>query len=176
MSEEKKGERYIPIGKVVGVHGVHGNVKLLYFSHLKAFPYPALYLQEEDGVYRRLEVTCLSPLKGTLILRLEGIATRTEAQALVGRLVYYPRQGFIPAKRDEYYWIDLIGMTVIEPPKTMSGKVKGMIETGGTDVMVIEFEGKEYLVPFSLNWTNDISIETKCLILKEGTLEFFDVH
>jgi len=176
MSKEKKGDEYVPIGKIVGAHGVHGNIKLLYFSRLKAFPYTDLYLQKADGAYRRVKITSLSPLKETLVLRLEGIATRTEAQALVGRFVYYPRQGFVQAKKDEYYWIDLIGMTVFEPPQPMSGKVKGMVETGGTDVMEIEFEGKEYLVPFSLDWINDISIETGCLILKEGTLEFFDVH
>ena len=175
MPEGKKGE-FIPIGKIVGAHGIRGNVKLLYFSHLKAFPYPELYLQEPGGGFRRYVVTRQIPLKGTIALTLEGIASRDEAQSLSGQLVFYPREGFSRPEKDEYYWIDLIGMAVYEPSRDDAGRIKAMLETGGTDVMEIDFGGKEVLVPFSFEWIADISPEEKRLVLKAGTLEFFDVH
>lgn len=175
MPKREKAEKYIPIGRIVGAHGVHGGIRLLYFSHLKAFPYTELYLQEK-GAYRRYKVTSSSPLKETLALRLDGVFTRTEAQALAGQLAYYPRERFNRTERDEYYWTDLIGMVVIEHSQSMPGRIKGMIETGGVDVMEIEFGEKEYLVPFSLNWIDDISPKKGQLALKKGTLEFFDVH
>ncbi len=171
-----KKEEFIPVGKIVGAHGIRGNVKLLYFSHLKAFPYTELYLQEPDGAFRRFGITHQTPLKGTLALTLEGIASRDEAQSLSGKLVYCPRDHFARTGKDEYYWIDLIGMTVVEPTRETPGRLKAMMETGGTDVMEVEFEGKVTLIPFSFEWIVDISVEEKRLVLKEGTLEFFDVH
>jgi 16S rRNA processing protein RimM len=175
MPEGKK-EEFIPIGKIVGAHGIHGNVKLLYFSRLKAFPHTEFYLREPNGTFRCYRITHQIPLKGTLALTLEGIASRDEAQSLKGKLVFYPRKDFVHPRQDEYYWIDLIGMTVVEPSSAILGKIKGMMETGGTDVMEIEFEGREILIPFSYEWIEDISIKEKRLILREGTLEFFDVH
>ena len=175
MPKGKKDE-FIPVGKIVGAHGIRGNVKLLYFSHLRAFPYSELYLQERGGSFRPYRITHQTPLKGTLALTLEGIASRDEAQSLRGKLVFLPRKDFTRTAKDEYYWVDLIGMTVVEPSREMPGRIKGMMETGGTDVMEIEFEGKEVLIPFSFEWIVDISTEERRLVLKEGTLEFFDVH
>lgn len=169
-------EEFIPVGKIVGAHGIRGNVKLLYFSHLKAFPYSELYLQEPGGTFSRYRITHQTPLKGTIALTLEGIASRNEAQSLRGRLVFYPRENFARTQKDEYYWIDLIGMDVVEPSRDAPGRLRAMMETGGTDVMEIEFEGKEILIPFSFEWIVDISTEKKRIVLKEGTLEFFDVH
>ena len=169
-------EAFIPVGKIVGAHGIRGNVKLLYFSHLKAFPYTEFYLKESGGGFRRYRITRQTPLKGTIALTLEGIASRNEAQSLSGKLVFYPRADFVQTEKDEYYWVDLIGMAVVEPSRDEPGRIKGMMETGGTDVMEIEFEGKEVLIPFSFEWIADISTEERRLVLKEGTLEFFDVH
>ncbi len=176
MPREEKGKEFIPIGRIIGAHGVHGRVKLLYFSKLKAFPYSKIYLKETTGTYRGRKVSASLPLKGVFALKLEGIMTRTDAQSLTGKLAYYPKEDFAKAESDEFYWIDLIGMTVIEPSRSQLGRIKGVIETGGTDVLEIAFEDREYLVPLSYNWIENISLEGKRLVLKEGTLEFFNVH
>ena len=176
MSKGKAEGDLVPIGKIVGAHGVQGSVKLLYFSNLKAFPYLHLYLQETDGTYRRREVLSHRPLKGALALQLEGIHSRTDALSLTGRLVCVPRERFPKTAPDEFYWIDLIGSTVTEPSRSGAGRIRGLLETGGTDVLEIIWEGKEYLVPFSYHWIDEISLPERRLVLKAGTLEFFDVH
>ncbi len=176
MPKRETERGLVPIGKIVGAHGIRGCVKLLYFSNLRAFPYSHIHLQETDGTLRCYPVVTSHPLKGTLALQLEGIGSRTEALALKGRLAYCPREAFPQAAPGEFYWIDLIGMTVTEPSHPGTGRVKGLLETGGTDVVEIDWNGKEYLVPFSYHWVETISLREKHLILKKGTLEFFDVH
>jgi 16S rRNA processing protein RimM len=176
MPKKGKEKGLVPIGKIVGAHGIQGRVKLLYFSNLKAFPYSHIHLQEADGTFRCYPVVASHPLKGTWALQLDGIESRTEALALRGRLAYCSRDAFPRTAPDEFYWIDLIGMTVREPSRPGTGRVKGLLETGGTDVLEIVWNGKEYLVPLSYHWVKEISLKEKRLILEEGTLEFFDVH
>ncbi len=176
MPKKGKGKEFIPIGKIVGAHGIHGRVKLLYFSHLEAFPYSTIYLQEPTGTFQHLDVCSVLPLKGALALKVAGIHSRDEAQSLKGKLVFCRREAFPRAEPDEFYWIDLIGMDVYAPDTSRSGRVKGVIETGGTDVLEIEMEGKETLVPLSYTWIEEISPEDGRLVLKAGTLEYFDVH
>ncbi len=176
MSKGEKGEDFVPIGKIVGAHGIQGRVKLLYFSQHRTFPYTKIYLRETKGIYRCLEVSSILSLKGHFALQLEGIETRTDALSLAGELIYYPRKNFPKIKQDEFYWIDLIGLSVIEASCPQPGRIKGIIETGGTDVIEIICGGKDYLIPFSYTWIEEISIESGRLTLKKGTLEYFDVH
>jgi len=176
MPQGKREGGLVPVGKIVGAHGIRGGVKLLYYSHLKAFPYSHITLQENGGTRRRFRVLSHRPLKGTLALQLEGIHTRTEAQALTGRVAYCPRGEFPRVAPDEFYWIDLIGMTVTQISRPGEGRLSGLLETGGTDVLEIAWGEREYLVPFSYHWIEEISLHERRLVLKEGTLEFFDVH
>ena len=176
MPREEKGRGFIPIGKIVGAHGIRGRVKLLYFSRLKAFPYSEIYLQEPAGRYRSLRVLSSIPLKGVLALEVEGIHTRTDALALSGRLVFCPRESFPATEPDEFYWNDLIGMEVVSPDAPAPGRVTGVIETGATDILEIEISGKNILIPFAYQWLEEILPEEGRVVLKPGALEFFDVH
>ncbi len=176
MPREEKGREFIPIGKIVGAHGIRGRVKLLYFSRLKAFPYSEIYLQEPTGRYRSLRVLSSIPLKGVLALEVEGIHTRTAALSLSGRLVFCPRESFPATEPDEFYWNDLIGMEVISPDVPDPGRITGVIETGATDILEIEISGKNILIPFAYHWLEEILPTEGRIVLKPGALEFFDVH
>ena len=167
---------YLPIGKIVGVHGIRGNLRLLYFSGPGTFPYEKIYLKETDGTCSCYKIRSLITLKGTVAVRLEGIDSREAAQAFVGREVFYPEGELPPPEEGAYYWKDLVGLSVVAPETATPGTVGEIVETGAADVLKIHINGREILIPFSSRWIETVQIAKKRLVLKKGALEYFDVH
>ena len=58
------------------------------------------------------------------------------------------RSALPPAGPGEYYWVDLIGSTVVNEAGEALGTVTDMMETGVHDVMVLKQGGRDRLIPF----------------------------
>ncbi len=91
-----------------------------------------------------------------------GIDDRTAAQALKGSRIFISRTNFPVAAKDEYYWVDLIGLTVKNRQDEQLGKVKELVSTGPQTVLVIayECEGKilERMIPFVSVYIDEVDI------------------
>ncbi|APA84187.1 ribosome maturation factor RimM [Paraburkholderia sprentiae WSM5005] len=93
----------------------------------------------------------------SVVARLGGVADRDAALALRGTRVYISRSEFPTLEADEFYWIDLIGLDVVNLAGVRLGKVASMIDNGAQSVLRIEYpvidkNGKpvagERLIPF----------------------------
>lgn len=95
----------------------------------------------------------VKPHSDTLVAQLESVGDRNAAEALKGARIYVARSHF-PACHDpdEFYWVDLLGLAVVNREGVVLGKVKDLMATGPTSVLVLayEHEGKpaERLIPF----------------------------
>ncbi len=82
------------------------------------------------------------------LLRLAEVTDREAALALRGRDLEVPASDTLPLPKGQYYWRDVIGLTVIDTTTGNTiGTVKDILETGANDVYVIQGENKELLVP-----------------------------
>ncbi len=127
------------IGEITGVFGVKGWVKV--FSHteprLNIVKYnPWLIKQGKDWQ----SVKLLSGRKQgkTIVAQIEGITDCDQAQALKGVKIAIEPSQLKPLNKDEFYWRDLEGLTVINLAGETLGKVSHLIETGANDVMVVK--------------------------------------
>jgi 16S rRNA processing protein RimM len=93
----------------------------------------------------------------SIVAQLGGLADRDEALRLRGYRVYVRRSDFPALKADEYYWVDLLGLDVVNEAGVELGKVADMIDNGAQSVLRIEYpatgkDGKpatgERLIPF----------------------------
>lgn len=89
-----------------------------------------------------------------LIVKLEDVNDRDQAQLLVNAEIAVP-QSLLPQLDDgEFYWKDLLGMTVVNEAGYDFGVVDDLMETGSNDVLVVKanktdaFGQKERLIPF----------------------------
>jgi 16S rRNA processing protein RimM len=90
------------------------------------------------------------------VARLEGVDDRTAAEALKGVRIFVPRSAFPAAPEGEYYWVDLIGLDVVNREGVHLGVVRDLMPTGPHSVLVLEFteevDGKqkiaERMIPF----------------------------
>ena len=86
-----------------------------------------------------------------LVATVQELNDRDAAEALRGARIFVPRDSFPTPEEDEYYWVDLIGLTVVNRSAVPLGQVIGLIETGPHCVLRIQrddAETEERLIPF----------------------------
>jgi 16S rRNA processing protein RimM len=87
-----------------------------------------------------------SDAKGCLV-RLAGIDDRDIVKGLTNQLWFEPRASFTELADDEIYFADLIGLLVKTVDGQVIGPVKDVVEIGPSDILVIDRDGREVMVP-----------------------------
>lgn len=128
----------VPVGTVGRAHGVRGQVRIR--SDMDP-PEDLLrhdtWLVERGGAWRPVAVRSARPHGNVLVAHLQGIEDRDAAAELAGTRVGLPRDAFPALDYGQYYWVDLIGLEVLDDGGESLGVVRKMIETGANDVMVV---------------------------------------
>jgi 16S rRNA processing protein RimM len=110
--------------------------------------YAPWYVREDAG-WAEHPVLEHRPHKQGFVVRFAGIDDRTAAERLRGRAIAIDAALLPPPAEDEYYWKDLIGLDVLDPAGRWLGKVAGLMDTPGHDVLVVQGTGAaDVLIPF----------------------------
>ena len=128
----------VPVGTIGRAHGVRG------WGRVRSDMEPPedllrhdTWLLERDGRWMPVAVRAARAHGGAFVARFDGIEDRDAAAALAGTRLGLPRDA-LPALDDgQYYWVDLIGLEVLDDAGEPLGVVREMIETGANDVMVV---------------------------------------
>lgn len=162
----------VVLGRVVGVHGLRGQVRVRYFGDG-----PDNLLSVEDvwlaespegaGAETWGVRACGTGRGGEVRLALEGVETREQAQDLRGRYVL-AQAGVLPPLPDgEYYWHELIGCRVEDTAGRAIGTVREILETGAHDVLAIEAEdGRRHLVPTAEHFLREVDVPGRRLVVE----------
>ncbi len=148
----------LPIGKIAGVHGIKGEIKVRPYGDLEVFAWDAVYITGKDSPYT---VRRIRRHKGVYIVELEGVSTREDAGSLTGREVSAPKEDLPEPPEDEYYYFDLIGMDVWTDDGRLLGPIVNIIATGSNDVLEIKGPFGEVLVPATKETILEVSVEKK---------------
>ena len=104
----------------------------------------------------------------TIVACAQGIDDRNAAEALRGARIFVPRSSFPTAAEGEYYWVDLIGLDVINREGLSLGQVRDLMSTGPQTVLVIEAApetegGKpiERMIPFVSAFVDGVDLPAK---------------
>ncbi|HYP66906.1 MAG TPA: ribosome maturation factor RimM [Thiobacillaceae bacterium] len=95
-----------------------------------------------------------------LIAKLVGVEGREQAFALRGKEIAVSREELPQTEANEYYWNDLIGLTVVNPQGVEFGQVAGLMETGSHDVLVVNGE-RQRLIPFADAYVTNVDLRGK---------------
>jgi 16S rRNA processing protein RimM len=159
------------MGRIVAPFGIQGWVKVKTFTETAdgLEGHPLWWVHKKDGWFgTRLEEFKVRP--GTTSAKLEGCDDRSGAELLRGCDVAVPRADFGAEAEGEHYWVDLIGLDVVDLQGKALGKVNGLFESGETDVLVVKGEegGKEYMIPFIALYVNEVDREAKRITVEWG--------
>ena len=138
---------FLEAGRVVGTHGVRGELRVEPWCDSARFltGFSEFYW---DGGKEKVKVVSSRPHKNLLLLKLEGIDTVEQGDALRGRVLFLDRNDVrLPGGR--VFVQDLIGLSAVDADDgCVYGKVTDVFPTGSNDVyQVTDEDGKNYLVP-----------------------------
>jgi 16S rRNA processing protein RimM len=148
MSRDAEQPERVLLGRIVGVHGLKGWVKVHSWTRPPEgiFDY-SRWLLKRGSDWQPLELEDARRQGKRLIAKLAGVDDRDAAQALMQAEVAVLRSDLPPLDQDEYYWSDLIGLEVVTVNGVNLGRVDHLLETGANDVLVVKGE-RERLIPF----------------------------
>jgi 16S rRNA processing protein RimM len=173
---ENRPVRLVTLGRIGGVFGVRGwvhvqsftrpNDNLLDYDHWWLNPPESSRQQSKgavasgargatqvpDGLFQA-DVVDMRAQGNDFVAQLKGadgniIDDRDVAARLVGREIQVDRAEMPEPEEGTFYWADLIGLKVVSTSGANLGVVTDMMDNGAQDVLIIDDEGTQRLIPF----------------------------
>lgn len=142
---------YIIVGKIGSTYGIQGWVKIRAYTEYgpAILDYSPWHIRDNQN-WILVNVEAGRVNGNNIIVKLSGFNTPEAARSLTGAAIGVTRSQLPQLKENEYYWSDLIGLTVINKSGSMLGKVIYLMATGSNDVLVVKGE-KEFAIPYLLD-------------------------
>ena len=174
----------IEVGRFLDAWGVKGWLKVLpHSTDPEALLAAKLwFLQAPDARFRpgfnafagtvSLQVQEAKIHSGSVVAKFSDIDDRTVAEALRGARIFLPRSSFPVALKDEFYWVDLIGLNVVNREGVALGCVRDLMTTGPQSVLCVEYSAPqpdgstslaERMIPFVSVFIDHVDIAGKCI-------------
>ena len=173
MKAENKMER-VCLGKIVGVHGIRGEVKVKSFTADDTDVGAYGKLENKDGS-KVFALKVIGHSKELLRCKIKGIDDRNAAEALIGTELYVDRDVLPELDDEEYYLTDLIGLKVIEvSSESEVGTVAGVYNFGAGDILEIKVyeTNKLEMIPFTKEYVPDVKVADGYLTVKSVFMSF----
>ena len=163
----------VEVGRIADAWGVKGWFKVLPHSASPEalFSSKRWFLQPTTQGAKTFEGTVLMKVleakdhSGTIVANAQDVADRNVAELLKGARIFVPRSSFPSASADEFYWVDLIGLDVVNREGEALGRVIDLMSTGPQTVLVIEYQDadkpKERMIPFVSAYVDGVDLPTK---------------
>ena len=168
----------VEVGRITGAWGVKGWFKVQPFASdpQALFSSKRWFLKAADEARPlRPGTASLRPLLKIaeakehgdgVVARAHDVADRSAAEALRGARIFVGRSSFPTAGPDEYYWVDLIGLAVLNREEQVLGTVVGLMDTGAHSVLRVMPEGgqseaDERLIPFVAQYIDDVDLQAR---------------
>lgn len=151
-------KQFLDSGKIVGTHGIRGEVRIDPWADSPAFlaAFPTLYLDEKGE--KKIKVKS-RPHKNITLCKIEGVDTIEDAERLRGKIVYINRDD-IHLGEGVHFVQDLLGSEVRDfDTDALYGTLTDVLRTGANDVYEITRDGKTYLAPVIDEVVRDIDTE-----------------
>ncbi|MBR5598839.1 MAG: 16S rRNA processing protein RimM [Alphaproteobacteria bacterium] len=165
----------ICLGKIVGVHGIRGELKVKSFTACDRDIANYGALEDKDSK-QQFELKVTGHSKDLLRIKIKGIDDRTLAETLIGTELYAPR-GVFPVLKDEetYYEADLVGLKVYDENKNTVAKVAGFYNFGAGDILELKLiTGRQEMIPFNKSYVPSINLEEGYIIVSSTGMVFLE--
>ena len=174
----------VEVGRVLDAWGVKGWLKILpHSSDPEAlFSAKSWFLQPPDAKFRpgfnaftgnvTITVNEAKTHSDSVVAKFDGLNDRNDAEALRGCRIFLPRSAFPKAAKDEYYWVDLIGLNVVNREGIALGCVRDLMATGPNSVLCVEYQvahddgsskTEERMIPFVSAYVDSVDMAGKLI-------------
>jgi len=174
----------VEVGRILDAWGVKGWLKILPHSTEPEalFSAKSWFLRAPDAKFRpgfnaftgtvTIAVDEAKTHSDSVVAKIDGLDDRNDAESLRGCRIFLPRSAFPKASKDEYYWVDLIGLNVVNREGIALGSVRDLMATGPNSVLCVEYQAtqedggvkaEERMIPFVSAYVDSVDIAGKLI-------------
>jgi 16S rRNA processing protein RimM len=178
----------IEVGRVIGAFGIKGWIRVQPFSaDPKAlFSSRRWFIQPPErpgpkptgaALPRLLRITQAKDQGDDVVASAQELPDRNAAEAMKGARIFISRSSFPTAGEGEYYWIDLIGLQVVNRAGELLGRVTDLLDTGAHSVLRVQkpdaapdapLDERERLIPFVAAYVDDVNLAERRITVDWG--------
>lgn len=179
----------VEVGRILGAWGVKGWLKVQTFSaDPKAlFSSRRWFLKPPEGPGPRppgaapvpplLRITHSKSHGDGAVAAAQEVPDRSAADALKGARIFISRSSFPTAPDGEYYWVDLLGLAVVNRQGEALGTVVDLLDTGAHSVLRLRRadtapdaagDAAERLIPFVAAYVDDVNLAERRITVDWG--------
>ena len=160
----------IEVGRIADAWGIKGWFKVLPYSASPEalFSSKRWYLQPAERGAKTFTGTALLKIKeakehsDSVVATAQEVPDRNTAELLKGARIFVSRASFPTPETDEYYWVDLIGLDVVNREGVALGSVRELLHTGPQTVLVLAYQeegkAKERMIPFVSAYIDNVDL------------------
>jgi 16S rRNA processing protein RimM len=160
----------VEVGRIADAWGVKGWFKVLPHSAdpQALFSSKRWFLQPSERGAKTFSGTVLLRVReakehsDSVVARTDAVNDRGTAELLRGARIFVPRSSFPTAGSDEFYWVDLMGLDVVNREGVHLGRVHDLMSTGPQTVLVVQYEAEgkpqERMIPFVSAYVDGVDL------------------
>lgn len=157
------------VGRIIGVHGLRGEVKVELHTDFPARYAPGVVLMV-GATLDAMTVEQVREHKEHLLVKFAGVNDRTAAENLRNRWIFVDEADAATLDAGAYWVHDIIGLEVFTAQNEPIGRVSDVLTTGANDVYIVQpagafNRGREVLLPALAEVILSIDLEHRRMIV-----------
>ncbi len=167
----------VEVGRIADAWGLQGWFKVLphsanpaaLFSSKRWYLLPTEKGQKTFSGVVKLAIKEAKNHSDTVVACAHAVDDRNAAEALRGSRIFIARSSFPTTGKDEYYWVDLIGLVVVNRESVELGVVRELLSTGAQTVLVLDYEqdgkAQERMIPFVSIYIDKVDLPARRILV-----------
>jgi 16S rRNA processing protein RimM len=172
-------EDLLEIGRVIRPHGLAGLLRIQSYAQSEGSFLDAgtVYLHTRSGDIHEYPVESVRPQKSVHLMNLVGLDSLDAAEEYRDAKILIRRNALRREQEDEFFWYELIGLSVYLRSGEYIGTIEEVLPTGSHDIYVAREGKQEILIPAVHEVVEEIDIDNRKMIISEvkGLLDLNEV-
>ncbi len=163
--------KQVVVGRFGRVHGVRGDIHVISFTeptHNILDYHP--WLIEKNGEWQPIAISSTKLHDQAIVAHIKGCDDRDLAKHYTNADIAVPIEALPKLQEKEYYWSELIGLTLVNQEGLDLGAVIEIMETGSNDVLIVK-GATEHLVPYRKDVILKVDLDTKIITVDWDPLD-----
>ena len=162
----------IVLGRVLAPYGVQGWLRVHAFGD-EPLAWGRMqnlwFCADENAEPEKWQTVALEQIKlhaSSVVIKFKDISDRKSAEHFSPCFIGAPREALPTIANDEYYWTDLVGLQVVNLAEVTLGTVSSLLESGASQVLVVNGEDRQRLLPFVAAIVKSVDLTTKRVLVE----------
>lgn len=159
------GESLLEIGRIVGTHGLRGDLKVRLKSGdpelLLSLSQVTLRLPTSEQVTVNISRQIVH--KKQILFRLQGLDSINQVEHMVGSQVLLSENLLPELAENEYYWGQLEGLQVVDQNRGEIGQLQDMFTSAAHDTYVVRGRFGEVMIPVVQQFILGIDLQERVI-------------